>query len=135
MFDPFGLNGQLSPVVYGTSKIPNPTTKPTNLQAFRFYKTVNQYNVFVYRFDLNNASTTGVNYYKNPVHPPYYWFARYPVTMDIVDSSGTRFNTTDSVNITDTNGYMRQFPLIETYQDSGFTQKTNVFPSSRPGSR
>jgi len=130
VYDPFGVNGQLTPVVYGTNKIPNPTTKPTNLQAFRFYKTVNQYNVFIYRFDLNNASTTGVNYYKNPVHPPYYWFARYPVTMDIVDSSGTRFNTTDSVNITDTNGYMRQFPLIETYRDSGFTQKTNAFRST-----
>ena len=129
MTDPFSGSSQ-TPVVYGTGKIPNPTTKPSNLQAFTFYKTVNQYNVFTYRYDLNNASSSGINYYRNPVHPPYYWFARYPLSIDITDSQGTRFNTTDSINVTDTDGYMRQFPLIETYSDSAYTQKTNTFRST-----
>ncbi len=128
-YDPFS-GAPPDPVVYGTSKTPTTTTKPTNLQAFRFYKQVNGYNIFIYRFDLNNASSTGINFYRNPAHPPYYWFARYSMTMDLIDSQGTRFNTTDAVNITDTDGYMRQFPLVETYKDSGYTQKTNKFAST-----
>ena len=133
-FDPYQVAGcsLTQPVVYGpgTCKTPTTTTKPTNLQAFKFYKQVNGYNVFLFRFDLNNASSTGINYYRNPVHPPYYWFARYALTIDIIDSQGTRFNTTDAVNITDNDGYMRQFPLIETYKDSAYTQKTNQFLST-----
>ena len=130
MNDPFGGGSTPTPVVYGSSKIPNPATKPSNLQAFRFYKQVNGYNVFIYRFDLNNASSTGINYFRNPVHPPFYWFARYSLDIDVVDSQGTRFNTTDAVNITDTDGYLRLFPTIETYSDSAYTQKTNTFRST-----
>ncbi|HLE46144.1 MAG TPA: FG-GAP-like repeat-containing protein [Thermoplasmata archaeon] len=129
MFDPFS-GAPPDAVVYGTSKTPSTTTKPTHLQAFRFYKQVNGYNIFLYRFDLNNASSVGINFLRNPVHPPNYFFARYSVTIDLIDSQGTRFNTTDAVNITDTDGYMRQFPLIETYNDSGYTQKTNKFAST-----
>src|SRR5881296_2193675 len=127
--DPFAGSGAKS-VVYGTNKIPNPTTKPSNLQAFRFYKNVNGYNLFIYRFDLNNASSSGINYYRSPSHPPNYWFARYALTIDLTDSQGTRFNTSDSVNITDTDGYMRQFPLIEAYSDSAYTLKSNTFRST-----
>jgi len=130
MTDPFGGGSTPTPVVYGTNKIPNPATKPSNLQAFRFYSQVNGYNVFIYRFDLNNASSTGINYYRNPVHPPYYWFARYSLNIDMVDSQGTRFNTTDAINITDTDGFMRQFPSIETYKDAAYSQKTNTFRST-----
>jgi hypothetical protein len=129
MFDPFS-GYPADPVVYGTSKTPTLITKPSNLQAFRFYRNVNGYNVFTYTFDLNNASSpTGINFYRNPA-PNFYAFARYPLSIDIIDSQGTRFNTTDSVNITDTDGFMRQFPLIETYKDSGFTQKTTTFRST-----
>ncbi len=117
--------------VYGASKSPTYTTKPSNLQAFRFYKQVNGYNVFIYKYDLNNATGgAGIQYYTSPVHPPYYYYARYSVTMQIIDSYGERFNTTDAINITDLNGNMRQFPLIETFKDSGFTQKTNAFRST-----
>ena len=129
LYDPFAGSGAKS-VVYGTNKIPNPATKPSNLQAFRFYKNVNGYNLFIYRFDLNNASSSGINYYRSPSHPPNYWFARYALTIDLTDSQGTRFNTSDSVNITDTDGYMRQFPLIEAYSDSAYTLKSNTFRST-----
>ncbi len=130
MTDPFGGGNSPTSVVYGTNKIPNPATKPSNLQAFRFYKQVNGYNVFIYRFDINNVSSTGINFYRNPVHPPYYWFARYSMSIDMIDSQGTRFNTTDAMNITDNDGFMRQFPAIETYSDSAYTQKTNTFLST-----
>src|SRR5438445_1032904 len=130
MNDPFGGGSTPTPVVYGSSKIPNPATKPSNLQAFRFYKQVNGYNVFIYRFDCTKASSTWINYFRNPDHPPFYWFARYSLDIDVVDSQGTRFNTTDAVNITDTDGYLRLFPTIETYSDSAYTQKTNTFRST-----
>ncbi len=129
LYDPYG-GAPPKAVVYGTSKTPTFTTKPSNLQAFRFYKQVNGYNVFIYKFDLNNASGAGVQYLKNPVHPPFYFFARYSLTMQIMDSYGERFNTTDAVNITDMDGYMRQFPLVETFKDSAYTQKSNAFRST-----
>src|SRR2546426_415356 len=47
LFDPFS-GSPADPVVYGSSKTPTLTTKPSNTQAFKFYKNVNGYNVFTF---------------------------------------------------------------------------------------
>src|SRR2546422_7083213 len=52
--------------------------------------------------------------------------------MDILlfSSSSVRFNTTDSITITDTDGYFRDFPQVQTFKDSGFTQAATTFKST-----
>jgi len=118
------------PVVYGASKTVTVTTRPSNNQAFTFYKFVNGYNVFVYTFDLNNPSTVGTNYYTNPSHPPNYFFAQYPLTMTIRDSSGAQFVASDAIDVTDLNGNKRNFPLITTFFDPGFMGMARTFLST-----
>ncbi len=118
------------PAVYGTSKAVTFTTRPSNNQAFTFYKFVNGYNVFVYKFDLNNPSTVGTNYFTNPSHPPYYFFGQYPLSMTILDSTGAQFVASDAINVTDLNGNKRAFPVVTTFKDSVFTYKGTSFRST-----
>jgi hypothetical protein len=133
MYDPFS---NLPPeyVVYGTIKVPTADTQASNTAAFTYYDYVNGYNVFTYRFELNNASSVGINYFlNNPTHPPYYFFGRYPLEItlwDDVTPQPNKFHTTDTINITDNNGNMRLYPMLETFKDSGFTQKSNTFNST-----
>jgi len=129
LYDPFS---NLPPeyVVYGTVKIPTADTQASNTAAFTFYDYVNGYNVFTYRFELNNASSVGTNFYSSPTHPPYYYFARYPLEITLWDDvvpQPNKFHTTDTINITDNNGNMRLYPLLETFKDPNFTLKSNTF--------
>jgi len=128
-YDPFsGIPAES--VVYGASKTVTVTTKPSNNQAFTFHKFVNGYNVFIFTFDLNNPSTVGTNFYVSPSHPPNYFFGQYPLTMTIVDSTGAQFVASDAINVTDLSGNKRNFPLITTYFDAGFTGKSTQFDST-----
>ncbi len=130
LFDPFSGNPQQS-VVYGTTKTVSLASAPSSLQAFNFYQFVNGYYIYTYQFILNPTSGTA-NYYTfaTAPHPPYYFFARYPLSMYMKSSTGTVFSATDSVNITSGSGAYQQFPQITTYKDSGFTQATTTFSST-----
>lgn len=128
LYDQFsGIPAQ--PVVYGTTKTVTVTSRPSNSQAFAFTREVNNYLIFVYKFDLNSASV-GTNYYTNPSHPPYYFFAQYPLSITLVDSSGMQFLASDAINITDLSGNKREFPLITTFADSVYTKKATLFQST-----
>lgn len=128
LYDPFsGIPSK--PVVYGTTKTVTVTSRPSNNQAFAFAREVNNYLIFVYKFDLNSASV-GTNYYTNPAHPPYYFFAQYALGITVVDSTGVQFLAADAINVTDLQGNKRTFPLITTFRDSVFTQKGSSFRST-----
>ena len=134
LYDPFS-NVPPEPVVYGTNKLPTDSTQASNLLAFSYFDYVNGYNVFTYRFELNNASSVGTNYYypEPPNHPPYYWCAKYPLEITLWDDvipQPNKFHTTDTINITDNNGNMRQYPKLETFKNSGFTLPSNTFNST-----
>ena len=131
LYDPFS-NVPPEPVVYGTTKVPGPDTQASNTLAFQFYEYVNGYNVFTYRFELNNESSVGKNYYypTPPSHPPYYWCAKYPLEITLWDDiypMPNKFHTTDTINITDNNGNMRTYPKLETFANPGFTIPSNTF--------
>lgn len=130
LLDPFSGIPQHS-VVYGTSKTVTLATAPSSLQAFNFYQFVNGYYIYIYEFTLNPSSGTA-NYYTfgSAPHPPYYYFARYPLSIYLKSSAGTVFSATDSVNITSSTGAYQQFPQITTYQDPAFTQPTTSFRST-----
>jgi len=132
LYDPFS-NVPPEPVVYGNNKVPTPDTQASNTLAFTFYDYVNGYNVFTYRFELNNASSVGTNYYTSPTHPPYYYFAKYPLEITIWDDiypSPSKFHTTDTINITDDNGNMLTYPKLETFKESTFTTPSKNFNST-----
>src|SRR5437879_2940570 len=131
LYDPFsGYPSQ--PVVYGTSKSVSATTTPSTSQAFTFLEFVNGYYIYAFRFKLNAPTDpqVGTNYYKVPLHPPQYYFAKYSLDILLFSSSSVRFNTTDSITITDADGYFRDFPQVQTFKDSGFTQAATTFRST-----
>ncbi len=130
LWDPFSGNPQQA-VVYGTAKTVNLASAPSSTLAFNFFQFINGYYLYTYQFTLNPTSGTA-NYYTfgTAPHPPYYYFARYPLTMYMKASSGAVFSATDSLNITSTSGAYQQFPLITTYKDAGFTQKSSAFSST-----
>ncbi len=129
VWDPFsGYPPQA--VVYGSAKSVTQTSEPSSTQAFTFLEFINGYYIFTYRFHLNDAATVGTNFYRTPTHPPNYYFARYSLDILLVSSSGFRFNTTDSVNITDEDGFYRNFPQVSTYSDAGFSSATQTFAST-----
>src|SRR2546425_1083716 len=131
LYDPFsGYPSQ--PVVYGTSKAVSRTTTPSTSQAFTFLEFVNGYYIYPFRFKLNAPSDpqVGTNYYKVPLPPPQYYFAKYTLDILLFSASAIRFNTTDSITITDTDGYFRDFPQVQTFKDSGFTQAATTFKST-----
>ncbi len=131
LYDPFsGYPSQ--PVVYGTNKGITSATTPSSKQAFTFLEFVNGYYIYTFRFKLNAPSDplVGTNYYKVPTHPPMYFFAKYTLDILLFSSSAVRFNTTDSVQIMDEDGYMRDFPQVQTFKDAGFTQATTRFNST-----
>src|SRR2546427_5675705 len=131
LYDPFsGYPSQ--PVVYGTSKAVSRTTTPSTSQAFTFLEFVNGYYIYAFRFKLNAPTDpqVGTNYYKVPLHPPQYYFAKYSLDILLFSSSAVRFNTTDSITITDTDGYFRDFPQVQSFKDSGFTQAATTFKST-----
>src|SRR5438093_1311983 len=72
----------------------------------------------------------GTNFYRVPAHPPQYYFAKYTLDLLLFSASAVRFNTTDSIVITDADGYVRDFPQVQTFKDSGFTQATTTFKST-----
>src|SRR3989454_6252975 len=72
----------------------------------------------------------GPIFYGGPAPPPQYYFAKYTLDILLFSSSAVRFNTTDSIVITDTDGYVRDFPQVQTFKDSGFTQATTTFKST-----
>src|SRR3990172_9101887 len=120
LYDPFS-GSPPNAAVYGSSKVVTETTAPSSSQAFSFLEFVNGYYVYHYRFKLNDAASVGINFLKAPLHPPDYYFARYSLDILMTSASGARFNTTDSVNITDEDNYMRDFPQVQTYADAGFS--------------
>ncbi len=129
LYDPFS-DLPPEPVVYGIVKIPDIDTQASNIQAFQYFQYVNGYNVFIYRFELNNASSVGINYYTSPAHPPNYYFARYPLEITLWDDMypmPNKFHTTDSINITSNSGYMLTYPKLETFKDSGFSTPSTSF--------
>ncbi len=117
-------------VVYGSNKAITPISQPSSNQAFVFLEFINGYYIYAYRFHLNDPATVGTNFYKVPLHPPQYYFARYSLEVLLTSSSSFRFNTTDSVNITDEDNYMRDFPQVQTFSDSGFTNQAQTFSST-----
>ena len=130
LLDPFSGTPQQS-VVYGTTKTVTLASAPSSLQAFNFYQFVNGYYVYTYQFTLN-PSSGAANYYTfgSAPHPPYYYFARYPLSIYLKSSAGTVFSATDSINITSTTGAYQEFPQITTYKDPAFTQPTTSFRST-----
>lgn len=130
LWDPFSGNPQQA-VVYGTTKSVSLASAPSSQQAFNFYQFVNGYYLYTYQFSLNPSSGTA-NYYTfgSAPHPPYYFFARYPLSMYMKASSAAVFSATDSVNITSNTGAYQQFPLITTYKDAAFTQPASTFSST-----
>ena len=128
LWDPYSGNPAQA-VVYGANKAVGVGSVPSSTQAFTFNQFVNGYYVYAYRFTLNTASQT--NFYVTPPnHPPYYYFASYPLAVLLTSSSGNRFSTTDTINITSNAGQMRSFPKIQTFSDSGFNTKTSTFSST-----
>ncbi len=135
MWDPFA--SQPTPVVYGPNKQVRADSIPSSTQAFDFLLFTNGYNVWIYRFQLNNASISaqctadgGVCFKKNPAHPPEYFFAVYSVEFDLIDFLGNHFTATDAITVKDPDGTFRNYPQIHFYSDSGFTQETNAFNST-----
>jgi len=131
LYDPFsGFPAQ--PAVYGTNKAVTKVSTPSSTQAFTFLEFVNGYYIYVYRFKLNAPTdpAVGTNYYKAPLHPPQYFFAKYTLDILLFSSSAIRFNTTDSVTITDEDAFVRDFPQVQTFKDSGFTQAATTFKST-----
>lgn len=130
LWDPFsGLPQQA--VVYGSAKTVNLASAPSSLQAFNYYQYINGYNLYIYQFALNPASGTANFYtFATAPHPPYYFFARYPLAMNMKSSTGTVFSATDSINITSNTGAYQQFPQITTYKDPGYTQPSTTFSST-----
>jgi len=129
LYDPYS-GYPPSAVVYGNDKAVTQTSQPSSTQAFSFLEFVNGYYVYRYRFKLNDVSSVGVNFERVPAHPPDYYFARYTFDILMTAASGTRFNTTDSINVTDEDGYIRDFPQVHTFSDSSFTQETQTFGST-----
>lgn len=126
LWDPYSGSPQQA-VVYGVNKPVTTGTQPSTTQAFSFFQFVNGYYVYTYRFKLNDA-TVGTNYYTAPpVYPRYYYFAKYPMGITLASSSGNKFTATDAINITDTSGAQRQFPVLQTFKDAGFTQAASSF--------
>ncbi len=118
-------------VVYGATKTVTLATKPSSLQAFNFYQFVNGYYVYTYQFALSPSSGPAYFYpFASQPDPPYYYFARYPLTMYLKSSSGDVFSATDSINVTSTGGSYQQFPLITTYKDPGLLQPSTSFSST-----
>ena len=129
LWDPYSGSPQQA-VVYGSNKAVGTGSVPSNTQAFSFYEFVNGYYIYTYRFTLNTPTQTNF-YVTPPSHPPYYYFASYPLSVLLTSSTGDRFTMTDSVNITSSTGYMRLFPKIETFSDSGFTHPATHFASTQ----
>src|SRR3989475_661193 len=131
LYDPFS-GSPSQPVVYGSTKTVTQVSTPSTSQGFTFIEFVNGYYIYSYRFKLNAPSDpqVGTNFYKVPAHPPQYYFAKYTLDILLFSSSAVRFNTTDSIVITDTDGYVRDFPQVQTFKDSGFTQATTTFKST-----
>ncbi len=128
LLDPYSGQPAQS-VVYGSNKAVGQGSIPSSTQAFGFFQFVNGYYVYTYRFTLNTQAQT--NYYVTPPsHPPYYYFASYPLSVLLTSSSGNRFSTTDSINITSNSGQLRTFPKVQTFSDPGFTTKTSLFNST-----
>jgi len=131
LYDPFsGFPAQ--PVVYGSNKAVTQVSTPSSTQGFAFVEFVNGYYIYAYRFKLNAPSDpqVGTNYYKVPQHPPQYYFAKYTLDILLFSSSAVRFNTTDSITITDTDGFVRDFPQVQTFKDSAFTLAATTFKST-----
>ena len=129
MWDPYS-GYPPSAVVYGSDKSVTQTSEASSSQAFSFLEFINGYYIFTYRYHMNDPATVGTNFYRTPVHPPDYYFSRYSVDVLLQSSSGIRFNTTDSINITDEDGFYYTFPQVTTYSDAAFTQNTQTFDST-----
>ena len=129
LFDPYSGNPAQA-VVYGASKTVASASIPSTTSAFSFFQFVNGYYIYSYRFKLNDVSV-GTNFYTAPPqYPRYYYYANYPLTILLTDSSNNRFTTTDSVNITSASGGLRTFPVIKTFKDPGYSQPSSTFAST-----
>src|SRR5207245_10386897 len=123
LYDPFG--GSLSqPVVYGNNKAVTRVCTPSTSQGFTFIEFINGSYISSYRLKLNAPSDpqVGTNFYKVQAHPPQYYFAKYTLDILLFSSSALRVNTTDSIVITDTDGFVKDFTQVQTFIDAGFTQ-------------
>ena len=127
--DPFSGTPQQS-VVYGATKAVTQASVPSTTQAFSFFQFVNGYYVYTYRFQLN-AVSVGTNFYTTPPsYPRYYWFAKYPLSVLLSSSTGNKFATTDSINVTSDTGSLRSFPVLQTFKDTQFLQPSATFVST-----
>ncbi len=130
LWDPFSGNPSQA-VVYGATKTVNLASAPSSQQAFTFFQFVNGYYVYTYRFKLNDAATVGTNFYTTPPqYPRYYYYAKYPLSMLLASSTGNKFSTTDSVNITSSAGQLRSFPVLQTFSDRNFNNPSSSFKST-----
>lgn len=132
LYDPFTIPSGAPPqaVIYGADKSVSTTSQPSSNQAFTFLEFVNGYNVYQYRFKLNDPATVGTNFHVTPTHPPNYFYGRYTLDILLSSSTGKRFETTDSIDITNADGFARDFPKVETFLDAGFTQPSTTFSST-----
>ncbi len=135
MWDSFAFSP--TPVVYGPNKVKTASSIPSSTQAFDFLLFTNGYNVWIYRFSLNNASISGsctadggICFKKTPAHPPEYFFATYAVQIDLIDFLGNHFFATDAVTVKDPDGTFRNFPQVKFYRDQAYTQQTSTFNST-----
>ncbi|TLZ50179.1 MAG: type IV pilin, partial [Methanobacteriota archaeon] len=129
LYDPFS-GAPLTPVVYGSNKQVTTSSIPSSTNAFDFFNYSNGYNIWIYRFDLNNVSTVGINFAKTPTRPPQYFFGAYPLDIDLIDFLGNRFATSDTITITANDGTVRNYPVLSTYRTSAYTQATTSFNST-----
>ncbi len=131
LLDPFSGNPQQSVVYSTTSKSVSLFTRPSSTQALNFYQFANGYYLYIYNFTLNPSSGTPWFYqFATQPHPPYYYFARYPLSIYLKSSSGNVFSATDSINITSNTGGYQQFPQILTCKDPACNQPSNSFRST-----
>ncbi len=130
VWDPFSGNPSQA-VVYGATKTVNLASVPSSQQSFTFFQFVNGYYVYTYRFKLNDPATVGTNFYTvPPQYPRYYYYAKYPLSILLASSSNNKFGTTDSINITNSLGQLRSFPVIQTFKDRGYTTPSASFKST-----
>ena len=130
LWDPFSGSPQMA-VVYGSTKTVNLASTPSSTQAFTFFQFINGYYLYTYQFTLNPSSGTP-NYYTfaTAPHPPYYYFARYPLNIYLKASNAATFSASDSINITSETGAYQQFPQLTTYSDPSFTTESSTFSST-----
>ncbi len=127
VYDPAVLPAR--PVVYGNPPYNDPvgqTTKPSSTRAFTYFGFVGDFYVYEFRF-----STDSGDYGWDGVQLAY---GQYSVEIELqangVDPPKNRFDTVDSITVTDSSGSAPDFPAVKFYKDAGHTQEETLFNST-----